>query len=889
MPSGSSSWGASAAGIGVRRRRRVIAHRPNGPRSDPATRAGATSVPASSAAATAASRDRGDALAAAAVGRRVGVAVRPHADARRRRSAAGLPRTARSPRRDGWNPSCAEHLVRRGRELRAQQRSRATPSARRPRPPRSSARPPAARLRRRATRAQRLGDRLQGAEVGAGAHDDLGARPRAAASTASTSARTATEGRTRWVTSLAPTRITATSGGTQSTQQPVELRLEPGRLGADDGDVVQADGPPGQRRQAGGDDRPRRSAPGVGSPGRPRRSRRASPARSARPGRARTCRTCAGPSGPNGCPISRRASRASAASSPIPVSRQEGQAPTPVRSGGRDAGVLCSRLSTCSHVTARRQTRPPVCRPTHRTIGVKYANTVLDLIGGTPLVRLNHVTEGVAPTVLAKVEYLNPGGSVKDRIAVKMVDAAEESGALQARRDDRRADVRQHRRRAGPGRPAARLPAASSSAPTRSARTSGTCSRPTAPRSWCARRPWSPTTRLLLLGQRPARPRDRGRVEARPVLQPDGPGEPLRDHRPGDLGRHRRQGHALRRRRGHRRHHHRHRPLPQGGLERPRPGRADGSQVIGADPEGSVYSGGTGRPYLVEGVGEDFWPTAYDPPVPDRIVAVSDADSFDMTRRLALRGGPAGRRLVRDGGRGRPRGRARPRPRRRRGRAAARLRPGLPGEDLQRRLDGLVRLRAVGGDGGHRRRRAARQVAATCPTSCTPIPTETVRDAIEILHEYGVSQMPVVKAEPPVMAGEVAGSVSERDLLDAVFSGAASLADPVEKHMAAPLPLVGGGEPIETARAELQKSGRRHGRHRRQAGRCADPRRPARLPGVLSPGGTGRGTPAPTRPPPGSAVRRAGRVRREHGADRALRARQHSLGRAAPGRCREAG
>src|SRR5690606_21956866 len=57
--------------------------------------------------------------------------------------------------------------------------------------------------------------------------------------------------------------------------------------------------------------------------------------------------------------------------------------------------------------------------------------------------------------------------------------------------------------------------------------------------------------------------------------------------------------------------------------------------VIGADPEGSVYSGGTGRPYLVEGVGEDFWPTAYDPTVVDEIIAASDAESFDLTRRLA--------------------------------------------------------------------------------------------------------------------------------------------------------------------------------------------------------------------------------------------------------------
>ena len=58
-------------------------------------------------------------------------------------------------------------------------------------------------------------------------------------------------------------------------------------------------------------------------------------------------------------------------------------------------------------------------------------------------------------------------------------------------------------------------------------------------------------------------------------------------------------------------------------------------QVVGADPAGSVYSGGTGRPYLVEGVGEDFWPETYDRDVADRIIEVSDADSFAFTRRLA--------------------------------------------------------------------------------------------------------------------------------------------------------------------------------------------------------------------------------------------------------------
>jgi cystathionine beta-synthase len=85
-------------------------------------------------------------------------------------------------------------------------------------------------------------------------------------------------------------------------------------------------------------------------------------------------------------------------------------------------------------------------------------------------------------------------------------------------------------------------------------------------------------------------------------------------------------------------------------------------------------------------------------------------------------------------------------------------------------------------------------------------PTETVREAIDILREYAVSQLPVVRAEPPVMAAEVVGSVVERDLLDALFAGRADLSDPIERHMSAPLPMIGAGEPVAAAVAALQTS-----------------------------------------------------------------------------------
>ncbi len=203
-------------------------------------------------------------------------------------------------------------------------------------------------------------------------------------------------------------------------------------------------------------------------------------------------------------------------------------------------------------------------------------DSVLDLIGNTPLVRLRRVTEGVVPDagplVLAKVEYLNPGGSVKDRIAVRMVDAAERDGLLKPGGTIVEPTSGNTGVGPGPRGPAARLQDRVR-LPGQGQR--GQAQRPEGVRRRGGRLPDGGRSRrpaVVLQRQRPARPRDPGRVEARPVRQPEQPPVALRDHRTGDLGADRRAGDALRRGRGHRRHHHRRGPLPEGDERRHRHG-----------------------------------------------------------------------------------------------------------------------------------------------------------------------------------------------------------------------------------------------------------------------------------------------------------------------------
>src|SRR5215218_2706189 len=272
------------------------------------------------------------------------------------------------------------------------------------------------------------------------------------------------------------------------------------------------------------------------------------------------------------------------------------------------------------------------------------ANHIVDLIGNTPLVRLNSVTSAGSATVAAKIEYLNPGGSVKDRIAVKMVDAAEASGALK------------------PGGTIVEPTSGNTGvglalvAQQRGYHCIFVCPDKVSEDKRNTMRAYGAEVVVCPTAVPPEHPDSYYNVSDRLVRETEGAWKPDQYSNPNNP----------------RSHYHSTGPeiwaqtegrithfvtgMGTGGTisgvgRYLKEASGGGVQVIGADPEGSVYSGGTGRPYLVEGVGEDFWPDAYDRSIADEIVAVSDGDSFAMTRRLAreegmLVGGSCGMAVV---------------------------------------------------------------------------------------------------------------------------------------------------------------------------------------------------------------------------------------------------
>jgi cystathionine beta-synthase len=430
-------------------------------------------------------------------------------------------------------------------------------------------------------------------------------------------------------------------------------------------------------------------------------------------------------------------------------------------------------------------------------------DSLIELVGNTPLVRLRKVTGdlpgGASPAVLAKVEYFNPGGSVKDRIALRMVEAAEASGAL---------------------RPGGTIVEPTSGntgvglaivAAEKGYRCVFVCPDKVGQDKLSVLRAYGAEVVVCPTVVSPDHPDSYYSVSDRLAGEIPGAWKPDQYANPENPASHyhstgpevwaQTDGRVTHFVAG----------IGTGGtitgagryLKEVSGGRV---AVIGADPEGSVYSGGSGRPYLIEGVGEDIWPATFDPGICDQVIAVSDAESFLMTRRLAreealLTGGSCGLAVV----------------------AALRVAATCGPDDM------IVALLPDGGRGylgkifndewmadyGFLSTPSAEPTAADVlagkqrglPPFVHTHPAETVATAIGILREYDVSQIPVINEEPPVMVAEVVGSIIERDLLDALIAGRARPQDPVSSLMSQPLPMVGSGEPVSTVVAALQKGG----------------------------------------------------------------------------------
>ncbi|WAL73605.1 cystathionine beta-synthase [Kitasatospora sp. YST-16] len=436
---------------------------------------------------------------------------------------------------------------------------------------------------------------------------------------------------------------------------------------------------------------------------------------------------------------------------------------------------------------------------------MRYHNSIIELVGDTPLVKLNKVTEGISATVLAKVEYFNPGGSVKDRIAMRMIEAAEASGALK------------------PGGTIVEPTSGNTGvglaivAQQKGYKCIFVCPDKVSTDKINTLRAYGAEVVVCPTAVAPEHPDSYYNVSDRLVRETPNAWKPDQYSNPENPASHyhstgpelweQTEGRITHFVAG----------VGTGGtisgtgnyLKEVSGGKV---QVVGADPEGSVYSGGTGRPYLVEGVGEDFWPTAYDRQVADRIVAVSDKDSFQMTRRLAkeeglLVGGSCGMAVV----------------------AALEVARELGPDDV------VVVLLPDGGRGylskifnddwmadygflptatdeAHIGEVLARKDAIEhegIPQFVHMHPGETVAEAVRVLRDFGVSQMPVVSAgagHPDIMAGEVVGSVVERELLEGLFSGRIQLTDTLDGVMSKPLPVVGSGESVTNLMAVLEKA-----------------------------------------------------------------------------------
>ncbi|NMM95722.1 cystathionine beta-synthase [Bifidobacterium sp. DSM 109960] len=272
-------------------------------------------------------------------------------------------------------------------------------------------------------------------------------------------------------------------------------------------------------------------------------------------------------------------------------------------------------------------------------------NSTSELIGNTPLIRLNHVTDGIKATIAAKVEYFNPGGSSKDRIAERIVDAAERSGELKP------GGVIVEPTSGNTGVGLAMV------AQQRGYRAIFTMPDKVSEAKRAVLRAYGAEVIVTPTDAGPNDPRSYYQVAERLAQEIPGGYRPNQYDNPnGPESHYHTTGPEIWQATDHKVTH-----FVAGigtggtisGTGRYLKEVSDGKvQVIGSDPEGSIYSDPSDvHQYKIEGVGEDFYPKAFDRDLPDEIVQVADAEAFEMTRRLAaeeglLVGGSAGMAVV---------------------------------------------------------------------------------------------------------------------------------------------------------------------------------------------------------------------------------------------------
>jgi cystathionine beta-synthase len=425
---------------------------------------------------------------------------------------------------------------------------------------------------------------------------------------------------------------------------------------------------------------------------------------------------------------------------------------------------------------------------------MQVLDTFLDAMGHTPLVRLTKVTRGVRPTVLAKLEMLNPGGSVKDRIGIRMIEAAERDGLLKPGGTI----VEPTSGNTGHGLAIAAairgykcifvMPDKMSQEKVALLRAYGaevvitpTAVAPESPESY-----YRVADRLT--EEIP------GAFQPNQYFNPENPkthyettGPEIWEQTDGTVG-----------------------VFVAGvgtggtitGVGRYLKERNPDVVVVGADPEGSLYSGDQPRPYLTEGIGEDFWPATFDPAVVDRYVRVSDRDAFRTARAVTrqegiLVGGSCGSAvhaalevardfdetttivvLLPDTGRN----------------YLSKLyseswmlQYGLLDRPDVVRVEEVLASKGVG-----------------VPGLVTVRAHDKVRQAVDLLQEHSISQAPVVREDGTEVSAFV-GSIRERELLDRIFRDPDALQADVAEVMAPPIPMVEFDDPVEAAFAELEQ------------------------------------------------------------------------------------